>query len=153
MANYIEKKLSPVLEEIVEDLGYYFVDLSYKKEQGDFYLNILIDSKEGISLDDCTKISREVSDWLDEEDPINDSYYLMVSSAGLDRPLTSDRDFEIVKGKELDVALYAPLDDGRKNLNLLLDDYDKDNLYYLEDGEKKALARTSISKATKAIKI
>ncbi len=152
MGNYVERKVSKDIRKIVEDLGYFFVDLEYKKENADFVLNVLIDSRSGIGLDDCTAVSREVSDWLDETDPIEDSYVLMVSSSGLDRPLKSDADFERTIGQDLDISLYAPIN-GRQKMILELVSYDDEYLYFKDQDVDLKLERNQISKATKAIKI
>lgn len=65
--------------------------------------------KTGISLDDCEIVSNAVDPILDEADPIEQAYYLSVSSVGIDRPLKKDKDFQRSIGKTIDVKLYAPL--------------------------------------------
>ena len=56
-------------------------------------LTLYIDAPDGVSLDDCERVSRAVDPILDEADPIPDAYYLSVSSIGIDRPLRKDKDF------------------------------------------------------------
>ena len=84
-----EKFLLPLMQEH----GFELVDVEYVKEGDTWYLRAYIDKEGGISLDDCELISRKVSDWLDKEDFIQDSYILEVSSPGLGRPLKKDKDF------------------------------------------------------------
>lgn len=103
----IEKFASP----LVEDLGYELYDLEYIKEDGEWYLRFYIDSENGIQIEDCTKVSRALSDKLDEVDPIKDSYYLEVSSPGLDRPLKKDSDFIKYIGKKIKLKFYKPFMD------------------------------------------
>ncbi|AGK97447.1 ribosome maturation factor RimP [Clostridium pasteurianum] len=75
---------------IVMELGYEFYYLEFVKEDGENYLRVYIDNKNGIGLDDCEKVSRRISEILDGEDPIPDSYYLEVSSPGIFRTLFTD---------------------------------------------------------------
>ena len=85
-----ERFLLPLLEKHQFEL----VDVEYVKEAGNWYLRAYIDKEGGITVDDCEIISRTLSDWLDQEDFIDDSYTLEVSSPGLGRPLKKDKDFE-----------------------------------------------------------
>ncbi len=94
----------------VSDMGYELIDVEFQKEQTDWVLTLYIDSVNGVTIDDCERVSRAVEPVLDEADPIVQSYFLSVSSPGLDRPLKKDRDFERSIGKELTVKLYAPLE-------------------------------------------
>ena len=80
----IEELVKPIISELLYELYY----VEYIKENGDFYLRIYIDKKDDrISLDDCVVVSKRVSGILDTEDPIEDAYYLEVSSPGLNRGL------------------------------------------------------------------
>ena len=80
-----------IAEPIAEELGYDLVDLEFVKEGKNHFLRIFIDKPGGVNLDDCQKMSQLVDSKLDEEDPIDVSYYLEVSSPGLDRPLKPTR--------------------------------------------------------------
>ncbi len=103
-----------VVEELVsgtvEELGYELVEVEFVKEQEGWVLILYIDHPNGITLDDCERVSRAVDPILDEADPIQQSYYLSVSSLGLDRPLKKDRDFQRNIGKQITVKLYAPIE-------------------------------------------
>lgn len=92
----------------ISALGFELIDVEFQKEQTDWVLTLYIDSPNGIMIDDCERVSRAVEPLLDEADPIPQSYFLSVSSPGLDRPLKKDRDFERALGKAVDVRLYAP---------------------------------------------
>ncbi len=92
----------------VSELGCELIDVEFQKEQTDWVLTIYIDSPGGVLIDDCERVSRAVEPILDEADPIAQSYFLSVSSPGLDRPLKKDRDFERNMGKDIVVKLYAP---------------------------------------------
>ena len=84
-----EKLLGPILEENHFEL----VDVEYVKEGGSWYLRAYIDKPGGITVDDCEIVNRALGDLLDEEDFIEDSYILEISSPGLGRPLKKERDF------------------------------------------------------------
>ena len=78
----VEAWITPVLEQHQFEL----VDVEYVREVGVWYLRCYIDKEGGITVDDCEMVSRRLSDWLDKEDFIDDSYILEVSSPGLGRP-------------------------------------------------------------------
>ena len=79
-----------------------------------------------MTIDDCEKVSRAIDPILDENDPIEEAYYLSVSSIGIDRPLKKDRDFERNMGKKLQVKLYAPINK-KKEIQCDLTCYDEEN--------------------------
>ena len=109
MAKKLERKIEELLQPTVEQLGYELADVEYGVEDGLNVLTLFIYRPEGISLDDCETVSRAVDPILDEADPIEEAYYLSVSSLGLDRPLKKPRDFERKLGTEITVGLYAPI--------------------------------------------
>ena len=99
------------INQTVVDLGYEIVDVEYVSKNGDNALTVYIDKvPQGISLDDCEKVSVAIDPLIDELNPTNDvPYALNVSSPGLDRPFKKQRDFERNYSKEVEVKLYAPL--------------------------------------------
>lgn len=94
----------------IEEMGYDLYDVTYQKEQGAWVLTLYIDKTGGVDIDDCEAVSRTVEPMLDEADPIAESYFLSVSSIGLDRPLRLDKDFERNMGRKITVKLYVPVD-------------------------------------------
>ncbi|MBF7082368.1 ribosome maturation factor RimP [Desulfallas sp. Bu1-1] len=106
----IEEIISPVLD----DMGIELVDIQYLKEGGRWILRIFIDQPGGVGLEDCQSVSERIDPLLDEKDPIPQSYYLEVSSPGLDRPLKKLADFERFAGKEVNVTTYVPVNGKRK---------------------------------------
>ncbi len=98
---------------VVEALNFELVDVEFVKEGANWYLRIYIDKPGGISIDDCQAVSEQISDILDEKDPIEQSYYLEVSSPGLERPLKTERDFIKYRGELVEVKVYQPID-GKK---------------------------------------
>lgn len=111
----------------VEAMGFSLADVEFKKEYGDWVLTLFIDKEGGVTIDDCESVSRAVEPILDEADPIEQQYYLSVSSLGLDRPLKKEQDYARSMGKELYVKLYAP-QNGKKEFIGVLSAYDESSL-------------------------
>ena len=116
----ITERVAALVEGAIKDLGYELYDVEFNKEYGNWELMIIIDSEAGVTLDDCEKVSRAIEPILDEADPIEQAYYLTVSSVGLDRPFKLSKDFDRNIGAAIDIKLYtAPADKalgGKKNL-------------------------------------
>ena len=143
----VKDKVDKLLRPIIEGLGYELVEVTYKKEYGTPTLTCFIDTDKegGIGLDDCEAVSRAIDPVLDENDPTDGAAYnLNVSSPGLDRPLTLERDFVKNKGKEVEASFYAPYQ-GKKKLQGILLDWSETQVV-LQSGkdihtiEKKAIA-------------
>ena len=109
-----QDKLSELLSPIVEDLGYRFWGLEYQVRKADALLRIYIDHKNGISVDDCAKVSHEVAGILDVEEPITMAYILEVSSPGMDRILFSTNQFSEFIGDDVKIKLNQMVDKRRK---------------------------------------
>lgn len=136
-----EKFLLPVLAEHQFEL----VDVEYVKEAGNWYLRAYIDKEGGITVDDCEVISRILSDWLDKEDFIDDSYIMEVSSPGLGRPLKKDKDFERSLGDEVEIRLFKARNK-QKEFTGILKSYDKEHVTIeLEDGAEETFTRAEIA--------
>ena len=88
-----EQKTEALLTPILEGYDYELVDVEYVKEAGSWHLRVYIDKEGGITIDDLTKVNHELSDRMDENDFIPDSYILEVSSPGLLRPFKKPKDF------------------------------------------------------------
>ncbi len=119
-----KKKIGEIVAELVQDFlaenNYELYNTEFVKEGRDWFLRVyvdLLDAEEGvyISTDDCEKVSRYLSDRLDEEDPIAQNYYLEVSSPGMDRPLLTEEHYRRYEGYLVDVKLYKGID-GTKNI-------------------------------------
>ncbi|EES50732.1 ribosome maturation factor RimP [Clostridium botulinum] len=129
------EKVEVLVKPIVEELSYELYYLEYVKENGEYYLRIYIDKEEdSISLNDCEKVSRRVSEMLDVEDPIEDSYYLEVSSPGLNRGLYKEEHFKKFIGREVLVRFNGSLE-GMKKIQGILKD--ADNEFITVEAEKE----------------
>lgn len=131
----ITEAVDQAVRATVEALGFELDEVEYQKEQGNWVLTLYIDAPEGVTLDDCERVSHAVDPILDEADPIPDAYYLSVSSIGLDRPLKKDRDFARNVGNKLDVKLYAPVNKKKEFLGTLVSfDADSFTIALVEKG-------------------
>ena len=95
-------------------------------------------------MDDCEIVSRQLSDWLDKEDFISESYILEVSSPGLGRPLKKEQDFARSIGKDVDVKLYRARDK-RKDFTGVLKAYDENTVTIEEEGQELVFERGEIA--------
>ncbi len=106
--------LVDLIEPIVEGLGYECVGIEFNSHPKNGMLRVYIDSENGILLDDCTRVSHQLSGMLDVEDPIQGEYNLEVSSPGADRPFFKLSQFERFVGSLVDVNLFTPINKRRK---------------------------------------
>ena len=109
----LETRIARIVEPVANDLGYALVRVKVTAENG-CTLQIMAEDGEGrFTIDDCERLSKEISPVLDVEDPIDREYHLEVSSPGIDRPLVRARDFATYVGHEARIEL-ADMLDGRK---------------------------------------
>ncbi len=104
------EKVQGIIEPVINSLGIELADLEVGRMRGGGLLRVFIDKEEGITIDDCERVSREIADVLDVEDPIPYAYTLEVSSPGLDRPLKKPADFKRYKGNKIRVITKDPID-------------------------------------------
>src|SRR3569833_2752287 len=97
-----------LIEPLLGRLGYELVELEYAAGRSNAVVRLFIDRPEGISIEDCERVSREVAALLDVEDPIPTAYTLEVSSPGFDRVLRTPAHFERFVGERVFVELQAP---------------------------------------------
>jgi len=138
--------VTQLVEPIVEELGLILWDVRYEKEGASWFLRIIIDSGGGVDLNDCERVSRAVDPVLDEADPIPTSYYLEVSSPGVERDLTRDWHFEQYLGRPVRLRLIRE-QDGLKELEGTLLAYDREKKEVRLDcgGKEYAVARSDTS--------
>lgn len=113
------KRVYDIVAPIADGLGLEIWDIRYVKEGSAWFLRIFIDKDGGIDIDDCERFSRAIDAPLDERDPIKESYYLEVSSAGLGRELTKPEHFAKMTGEEVTVKLIRPKDNEKEFVGIL----------------------------------
>lgn len=139
-------ELKNLLEPSIESLGFELIELEVRTGGRNGLLRLFIDAPEGIGLDDCETVSRQVSAVLDVEDPIPGNYTLEVSSPGLDRALTKPAHFQRFTGEDVRVKLRSPVD-GRRNFRGALKAADENSIEVEVDGESHRLAMAAIASA------
>ncbi len=107
-------KIRVLAEDLLANLGYELVDLEFSQNDEGSLLRLFVDKEGGVTLDDCTHVSRMFGALLDVEDPISGRYNLEISSPGLNRPLRRFRDFSARIGETVKVTLVRPLDGRRR---------------------------------------
>ncbi|MDH5357200.1 MAG: ribosome maturation factor RimP [Gammaproteobacteria bacterium] len=142
----ISDQIEQLIEAPIESLGYELVGVEYIKNGRDTVLRIYIDSENGISIEDCERVSHQVSGILEVEDPITTAYSLEVSSPGFDRPLFKARDFERFSGSEIKLSMKLPVQ-GRRNFRGVLQGFSDGDILIEVDGEVYALPLTKLAKA------
>jgi ribosome maturation factor RimP len=134
-----------LVEPIIQENGLELIEVEFVKEGANWYLRLYIDKEQGIDLEDCQQISRLISDLLDKEDPIDQAYFLEVSSPGLERPLKREKDFQKYKGCAVIVNTYTPIE-GKKELRGKLGVYNNNTLnLIIEPSGEIQIPRKAIS--------
>ena len=134
-----------LIEGTVASLGYDLWDVTYEKEGRDYNLVVTIDKADGVSIDDCQAVTDAIEPLLDEADPIEGSYCLEVSSAGIYRMLRTDAHlrFAAEHGLPVTASAYMPVFAGAKQHTGRIESFDAQTLRF-EGGisvERKAVAR------------
>ena len=162
-----KKKITEIVEEITADFlaekGLELYNSEFVKEGKDWFLRVYIDrlpkedadgnvEEEYVSTDDCECVSRFLSSELDRLDPIEQNYYLEVSSPGLDRALIKEKDFIRFSGRMVDISLYKAVD-GKKTYQGILKGLTEDNKIVLTDENEKEIEfpREQVAKTRLAV--
>ncbi len=114
MSKKVTEVVTELAQPIIEQLGLELVDVEYVKEGKDWFLRVFIDNESGIDLEQCAAVSEGLSEILDEKDPIENLYFLDVSSPGAERPLKKEQDFLKAIGKQVNIKTYEPIQDEKK---------------------------------------
>ena len=136
--------LVELLRPVIEGLGYECVGAEFDGHQR--VLRIYIDSPEGIGLEDCSKVSYQVSGVLDVEDPISGRYQLEISSPGMDRPLFELSQFERFVGELVRLQLSRALD-GRRRFKARIKAVEGADIIIEDEGETFTIPFSLVDKA------
>ncbi|MBI7027406.1 ribosome maturation factor RimP [Pseudomonas aeruginosa] len=140
------EQLQALLAPVVEALGYECWGVEFISQGRHSVLRVYIDRPEGILIDDCEAVSRQVSGILDVEDPISGEYTLEVSSPGMDRPLFTLEQFAKHAGEQVKIRLRSPYE-GRRNYQGMLRGVEEQDVVVLVDDHEYLLPIDSIDKA------
>lgn len=139
-------ELTKLIEPAIEQLGFELSDLELKIGGQDGVVRLFIDCPNGITLENCESVSRQVSAILDVADPVPGNYSLEVSSPGLDRTLTKPAHFQRFTGEDVRVKLRFPIA-GRRNFRGPLRAADEEKIEIEVDGEAHSLPLATIESA------
>ena len=147
----IKKNIASTVRELVtptaNEMDLVLWDVEFVKEGAKRILRITIDSEEGIDIEQCEKFHRAIDPLLDEADPIDESYYLEVSSPGIERELRTDEHISLSIGEKVELKLFVAKD-GRKSLVGILSDFDGERVTVNAEGTDVVFAKSEIAKMT-----
>jgi ribosome maturation factor RimP len=134
----LETKVYDIINSAIEDMGYEIVRIRIHGTAKRKTLQIMLDRLDGspLLLADCEKVSKHVSVLLDVEDPIEQNYSLEVSSPGIERPLTREKDFITYASEPVKLALKIGIE-GRKKFNAQIDKVQDNELFFTELEERR----------------
>ena len=142
----IESKVEKLLQPIITDLNYTLYDVQYQKEGKDYYLRITIDKPGGIGISDCEKVNDAINDVLDEADLISESYFLEVSSPGIERTLRKPGHYEAQIGNMINIKLFKPIEKQKEFIGIL-EKYSENELELRIDDELLKFDMSNIATA------
>lgn len=143
MAN-IEEKVEKLISKPITELGYNLYDVHYVKEGSDYFLRVFIEHENGITLDDCEKVTHAINDILDEANYIKEQYFLEVSSTGVEKLLRKDRHLQENIGQQISIKLFKSINNSKEFIGELLE-YDDNNLKLKLENEEIEIERKNIS--------
>jgi len=119
MSDAVTERIRKFAESLLPTMGLELFDIQFRREDRGWVLRLIIDKPDGVTLDDCSRVSRETSDFLDVEDIIDHQFILEVSSPGIERPLRSVEECQNHIGKKVRVKLAKAVDSQRVFIGIL----------------------------------
>ena len=110
----IYQAITELIKPVIKENNIELVDVEYKKAGKTWVLIVFIDKKDGVTVEDCQKLSPEIGDLIEVHELISAPYILEVSSPGLDRSLKKDRDFLRNKGKRIKIKTFSPINNKKQ---------------------------------------
>jgi len=107
-------QLWEMLGPVIQAEGMELIEVEYRRESHGWVLRLFIDQPDGVTVDDCARISQVIGDFMDVADVIENRYHLEVSSPGLNRPLRKPEHFQNVIGKIIELRTSMPLGERRR---------------------------------------
>lgn len=143
----IASKVRNAVENVIMEAGYTLWDVAYYKEGPEMILEISIDKADGISINDCSAVTKLIEPIIDELDPIEEAYCLQIASAGMVRPLNKDEHicFACDNRLNVNIGLYVAVD-GNKEFSGVIDSFDGESIDLISDGTSRRFTMKQISK-------
>ena len=142
----VAETVRALAEPLAEEIGCWIWDVEFVKEGTRKILRITIDSETGVDIDDCEKLHRAIDPILDEVDPIEEEYFLEVSSPGIERELRTLEHIEACEGWNVEVKLYAPLNGVKSFRGELLPLGENCEIRIMSNGKTIEFDKSSVAK-------
>ena len=142
----IAETVRELAEPLAEELGCWVWDVEYVKEGTRKILRITIDAEDGIDINVCEKFHRAIDPLLDEADPIEEAYYLEVSSPGIERELRTQTHIDACEGWDVEVKLYAPVNGTKTFRGVLLESGENQEVRIDAGGQTMEFERSAVAK-------
>ncbi|MDR3630842.1 MAG: ribosome maturation factor RimP [Desulfocapsaceae bacterium] len=148
MSGVVVERVRDFAAGLLLSMGLELVEVQFRREGSGWVLRLFIDREGGVTLEDCTMVSRELSDYLDVEDLIEQAYHLEVSSPGLDRPLYGIGDFKRFCGRNARVKLHEQMNGQRVFVGKIHQVHDDQTIeMVLETGQSFVFSYDAVNKA------
>jgi len=149
----IKNKITEIITPVINAMGIELYDVEFSKMKSKGLLRVFIEKQDGVTIDDCERVSREIEAVLDVEDPIPFAYIIEVSSPGLDRPLKELNDFKRYSGKTVRVVTHEPIDKQTFFIGKIMDVGDNEISFLLPKDRKVIIPYKNISKARLEVEV
>ena len=135
-----------LFEPVVNGMGYDLIEIEHFPNPKHGVLRLYIDKEDGITIDDCSDVSRQISALIDVEDPVRGQFNLEVSSPGMDRPLRRVKDFQRFSGSKVKLKTIMPFE-GQRNFSGRLLEADEESVVIETDTEEITIPMSALDKA------
>ena len=138
--------VTELISPVAEEMDIILWDVEFVKEGAKKILRITIDAEEGIDINLCEKFHRTIDPMLDEADPIDESYYLEVTSPGIEREIKTDAHIYMCEGEKVEVKLYAPKNGSKSFAGILVGLNEENKVIISINGENVEFEKNEIAK-------
>jgi ribosome maturation factor RimP len=152
MKENIASKIKTIAEPIAEKWGVEILDIEYVKEGSSRFLRIYIYKPDGVSIEDCENVHRDLNQIIDGVIDIDDNYYLEVSSMGYEKGFRTDREFEIFKNTGIEINLYN-LFEGEKHFTGILKEHDENKIIVVINNKEHTFLNKDVAKINRLFEI
>jgi len=135
--NFFEKNIREPVEQVVNNRGFFLIDLVFRGDRSNRVLEVYIDAEKDVSAEDCAEISREINKLIDEEKIFESGYRLEVSSPGINRPLKLLKQFPKHTGRKFDISYRES--DSVKKFSGTLKSIEGDKLFFVKSNNEEII--------------